>query len=246
MDAYEHQRMFEHEDRSWWFRARRQVIAAALDKAELPAGARVADIGCGTGGNLPMLTRYGTVTGVEMSPLAAELARSRGLAEVAVGTAESTSLESDSFDLVTMFDVLEHLDDDMAGLAEVRRLLRPAGWFCCTVPAFMLLWSGHDVALEHRRRYRKAELVDRLEAAGLGPQLVSYTNVALFPPVAGVRLLRRLGAKLGLEESTQADGVDVPPAPINAALQALWGVERFTLGKLPAPFGVSLIALSRG
>ncbi len=238
MEAIEYERMHAEEERSWWFRGRRRVLEAAVDRLGLPADARIVDVGCGTGGNLVMLQRHGEALGVEPSPVGAAYARQRTGARVVEATAEDTGLPSASADLVTAFDVLEHLDDDLAALRELRRVLTPGGRLLVTVPAFMMLWSGHDVALHHRRRYRRPELRQRLREAGLRVDWLSYYNAALFPPVAAVRLARRLvgGGR------AKADGVTPPPAPLNRALEGLFAAERFVVGRAPLPFGVSLMA----
>jgi len=247
----EHERMFSAEDRSWWFRGRRRVLERVIADLGLPPGADLVDIGCGTGGNLPMLAGFGAVTAVERSPHAAAHAADRATAaRVVVASAEATTLPDASADLVTLLDVLEHLDDDRAGLAEARRLLRPGGLLLLTVPAFMLLWSGHDEALDHRRRYTRAPLAALLRDAGLVPDLVTYYNAALFPPVLAVRLARRAADRLarGLGRAPRpahADGTDSLPTPANAALEAVFAAERHLVGRLPLPFGVSLLAVAR-
>ncbi len=238
MEAIEYERMHAEEERSWWFRGRRRVLEAAVARLGLPEGARIVDVGCGTGGNLAMLQHYGDAVGVEPSPVGAAYARERTGAEVVEATAEDTRLPAASADLVTAFDVLEHLDDDLAALGELRRVLKPGGRLLVTVPAFMMLWSGHDVALHHRRRYRRAQLHERLSRAGFRVDWVSYYNASLFPAVAAVRLTRRL---LG-GGATKADGVSPPPPPLNRALEALFAAERHVVGRAPLPFGVSLIA----
>ena len=143
--------------------------------------------------------------------------------------------------LITMLDVLEHLDEEAPALSEVRRLLVPGGHLLITVPAFMMLWSGHDVALHHRRRYRRPELRRRLQEAGLEVQWLTYYNTALFPAVAGVRLTRRL---LG-GGADEADVADDAPGPMSGLLEGLFAAERHLVGRVPLPFGVSLVGVAR-
>ena len=241
MQEAEYERMYEAEQVSWWFRARRRILSDVIGRLSLPSDTQIVDIGCGTGGNLPMLEAYGEVTGVEYSPTGAQFARTRTESQIVEGSATQTSLENGSFDLATMLDVLEHLEDDKAGLDEVYRVLKPGGHFVFTVPAFMMLWSAHDEALHHYRRYRRPELNHKLAEAGFGVDWISYYNTSLFPPVAAVRLARKL---IGGGEAS-ADGVEVPPKPINAMLEGLFAVERHVVGRFRLPFGVSLIGVAR-
>ena len=138
-----------------------------------------------------MLARHGYVTGVEASAHAASLARNASGLAVLTAQAHDTGLPDESFQLATMFDVLEHLDDEGPALNEVQRVLQPGGTFLFTVPAFMMLWSGHDEALHHHRRYRRAPLRALVEGSGLQVAWLSYYNASLFAPVAAIRLARR-------------------------------------------------------
>ena|SRR5947209_1439904 len=137
------------DEHHWWYRGRRRVIRAELDKLVLPPDARVLDAGCGSGRTLQELADYGTVSGIELSEEAAELARARGIGEVRVGRLEELPWDDDTFDLITCLDVIEHTPDDVVALAELRRVCRPGGWLLVTVPAYQALWSLHDEANHH-------------------------------------------------------------------------------------------------
>ena len=240
MEETEYERMAAAESGSWWFRARRQILNDVVGRLGLPPDPRIVDIGCGTGGNLPMLARHGYVTGIEASTTAS--AKARDATGLAVLTAEShaTGLPDGAFQLVTMFDVLEHLDAEQPTLDEVRRLLAPGGHFLFTVPAFMSLWSGHDEALHHHRRYRRRPLREVVEAAGLKVDWLSYYNATLFPPVATIRITRRL---LG-GGSKEAD-VGATDGWASGLLEAVFAAERHVVGRWTLPFGVSLIGVAR-
>ncbi len=242
MEVHEYARMYEAEDRSWWFRGRRRVVEQVVASLALPAEARIVDVGCGTGGNLPMLARHGGVVGIEPSPEARRFARSRGAAAIAEGDAYATGLEECMADLVTLLDVLEHLRDEARALAEVRRVLRPGAPLLVTVPAFMTLWSAHDEVLHHERRYVKRGLRRVLEDAGFTIDWLTYYNAGLFPAVAAVRVARRALPGRG---AARADGAELPPLPLNLALEELFAAERHVVGRLPLPFGVSLIGVAR-
>ena len=144
------------DEHHWWYRGRRRVIRAELDRLPLPAGAHVLDAGCGSGRTLVELVRYGgEVSGIELDTDAAELARRRGLGEVQVGRLEELPWDDATFDLITCLDVIEHVPDDVAALVELRRVARPGGWLLVTVPAYQALWSHHDEANHHYRRYSR-------------------------------------------------------------------------------------------
>lgn len=155
MDAAEIQRLAEYEEWYWWHRAR-QTIVTTLLRRHLPEGVpsrRVLDVGCGAGATSLVLREFGTVLGVDFGVEAATAARGRGL-QSACMDAGHLGVRDESFDIVVALDVLEHLDDDVAAARELRRVLKPGGLLLVTVPAYRWLWSDHDVALGHRRRYR--------------------------------------------------------------------------------------------
>src|SRR5712691_3232824 len=161
MQAHTYAIMREVEDQHWWYVGRRRIIASWVENVCREIGKqrpRILDVGCGTGANLQMLAEFGAAEGVDVSTEALDFCRARGLAEVKQGEAESLPFEDASFDLVTGLDVVEHLDDDIAGLSEMRRVLRPEGRAVLFVPAFMFLWGVQDDISHHRRRYTRAEL----------------------------------------------------------------------------------------
>jgi SAM-dependent methyltransferase len=240
MEDNEYERMAGAETHSWWFRARRRILTQAIRRLELPPDPRIVDVGCGTGANLAMLAEHGYVTGVEPSTRAASLARTSSGLAVLTAEAHETGLPDGRIQLVTMLDVLEHLDDEAPALREVTRLLQQGGYFLFTVPAFMMLWSGHDEALHHHRRYRRGPLRRLVEAAGLEVEWVSYYNASLFPPVAAIRLARRLvGGGSRSADVGQVSGWR------SQLLEGLFAAERHVVGRVPLPFGVSLIGVAR-
>lgn len=227
MDEGEIRRSAELEDRHWWYAARRALVRRLV--APLPPG-RALDVGCGGGGNTAVLRDLGwRVVGLEHSPVAAALAARRGLA-VARADARRLPVRDASVDLVMSTDVWEHVDDDAAVAAEAARVLRPGGRALVAVPCSMKLWSGHDVALGHVRRYERDQLAGLLDGAGL--RLVDLTSWnVLLRPVARARRRRRVTSASEMEP--------VHPA-LNAALRAVVGAERvLPVGRLP---GISLVA----
>ncbi len=240
MKAELYGRMRELEDRHWWFTGRRRIVAEIIRRLDLPRDARLLDAGCGTGGNLPLLRSFGELVAAEFDAGAAALARARGVCEVVrAGLPDAMPFAAGRFRLITLLDVLEHIDDDAAALRTLGSLLAPDGRLLITVPAFPFLWGPHDEAHHHQRRYRAAGLRALIEQAGLSVQWQSYYNSALFPAVAAVRLLHRA------RPAGAGDELALPPAPVNAVLEALFAAERHLLGRVPLPFGVSLIAVAR-
>jgi SAM-dependent methyltransferase len=234
----------EVEERHWWFLARRDIVLAVAERV-LPAGATVLDLGCGTGFVLVRLQDHYDAYGLDLSPIALDLCRKRGLSQVSLGSPEDLSaVEGRRFEGVFLLDVLEHLDDDAGALRRIREALSPGGAVIVTVPAFMFLWSRHDEINEHRRRYTRSELADLLQRSGLHLEQVSYFNSYLFPLAAGARVGGRL---LGRRAP---GGLSVPRAPLNALLRRIFAAEKSRLVRSTGrrggpPFGVSLLAVGR-
>jgi SAM-dependent methyltransferase len=230
------------EDRHWWYRGRRRVLECVLCGVELPARARILDAGCGSGRNMIELGRHGTVTGVELSPTSAELARARNAGEVLIGSVLEMPFPDDSFDLAVSLDVIEHLHDDLAALRELRRVVAPGGALLVTVPAYQWLWSGHDEMSHHRRRYTRRTLHEVAEHAGWRPVLTTYFNSLLLPIAVVLRVLDRVNRK------TTESSLDlwVPPEPFNWLLERPLEIEAHVIargGRIPA--GLSLLTLFR-
>jgi SAM-dependent methyltransferase len=230
------------EDRHWWYRGRRTVIERVLDGLDLPPGARILDAGCGSGRNMVELARRGTVTGVELSPTSVCLARERGVGEVIEGSVLDMPFADDSFELAVSLDVVEHLEDDVAALRELRRVVVPGGALVVTVPAYQWLWSGHDVINHHHRRYTRRSLQSVAERAGWRQERTTYFNSLLLPAAILLRVLDRFSRK------TTESSLDlwVPPRPANWLLERPLALEAAMIGsggRIPA--GLSLLAVFR-
>jgi SAM-dependent methyltransferase len=217
------------EDRHWWYKERRAILTRELRR--LPATGQALDIGAAGGGNTRVLQSHGwRALALEYSDSVADVAKARGIHAIN-GDARNLPLASDTCDLVTAFDVLEHIDEDYLAAAEVARVLKPGGTALIAVPCDMALWSAHDDAVGHVRRYTKPELINVIEKAGMTVETVWSWNVLLRPVVA----LRR-------KSSTGSDLDEVPPL-LNAALTAIIVAERYLPAKsLP---GVSLFLRAR-
>jgi SAM-dependent methyltransferase len=204
---------------------------------------RIFDVGCGAGEMLDILTAYGRVGAIDMSDKAVSYCRDRlgDAVDVNVGRIPDDLPPAGSMDLITAFDVIEHIDDDVGALKAIHNALRPGGLFVCTVPAFQFLWSHHDEVNHHKRRYRAPLLRERLENAGYRIDHLSYFNTWLFPVAAAARLAQRV------RPSADDSGSDLsmPPGPVNEILTRLFASERHVVRRHRLPFGVSLVAVAR-
>ena len=234
--------MLDVDEHHWWYRGRRRIIRAELDRIPLASGAHVLDAGCGSGRTLEELGRYGEVHGIELNPEAADVARARGRGEVLVGRLEALPWDEDTFDLITCLDVIEHTPDDRVTLRELRRVCKPGGWLLVTVPAYQALWSLHDVANHHYRRYGRRTLRSAALAAGWTVVRMSSFNTLLLAPAAVVRLAQR--RELPSDGYTPA--LTLGPAWLNQALEGPLRVEAKWLAQgRTLPVGLSLIAVMR-
>jgi SAM-dependent methyltransferase len=233
------------EEWHWWFRGRRNILEAVL-RRELPPGESliIAPVGCGPPEGLAWLLPFagprGRVVGLDLDSRHARGEQDR--VEFVMGKVEAAPLASHSCDAVLALDVLEHLDDDAAGLREAARLVKAPGLLVVTVPAFPSLWGGQDEVSHHRRRYTRKSLLHSFAQAGLPEPRVTYFNTLLFPPVAAVRWLRRAA---GLGTRSRSDFEDNHPGLLNSALALLFSLERHLVQRFPLPWGVSLLATVR-
>jgi SAM-dependent methyltransferase len=240
MKPAEYEAMLALDERHWWYRGRRRVLRAVLDGLELPprSGARVLDAGCGSGRTLDTLTRYGEPTGTELNPVGVAAARGRGY-EVREARVEALPFEDANFDLVTCLDVIEHTDDDIVSLRELRRVTRPQGRLVVTVPAHPRLWSRHDEMNGHRRRYTRRSLRAAAEGAGWQVDRMTGFNVVYLAPAALVRMSRR-----GAPEQDGTSELALTPPSLNALLELPLGLEAALVRRgLDLPPGLSLLAV---
>jgi len=222
----------------WYFRGRRTLIQGVLRRLLPRRPLRLLDIGCGTGTLLSTLEQFGEAVGMDTSDALLAVARAAGLDARKGALPDDLVVPPRWADVVLLLDVIEHLDDDVAGLRAARRALRDDGLLVVAVPAYPALWSGHDVALGHRRRYTASGLRSVVETAGYRVQYLSYFNTFLFPAIASIRLWKRLRGD---------DRHDLRrPGPIaNAVLERLFALERHLVPRRPLPFGTSLLLVAR-
>jgi SAM-dependent methyltransferase len=239
VETQELERLAGFEEWYWWHRGRQSIVRRLLRRyARKPS--RILDVGCGTGATSELLRECGSVCGFDAHPAALRLARRRGL-PVARASAERIPVRDAALDVVVALDVLEHLDDDRRALAEILRVLRPGGLLIATVPAYPFLWSSHDEALGHRRRYRRGELRERVAAAGFETLLCSYLMASILPAAIAVRLAERVWRRSGPARS----GYVALPRFANALLAGIVGLGGHLATVAPLPFGLSIVAVAR-
>ena len=239
MDRIVYERMAAHDTTHWWYRARRDILSDYLTRyGALPRDARILEIGCGTGHNLPMLASFGEVDAIEIDETAGKFAAER--LGKPIGTSplpELTGVEPGTYDLVAVLDVVEHVEDDVAALKAIASVLKPGGKILITVPAHQWMWSAHDVVNHHKRRYSKGTLTEALKKAGLGWKKLRWFNSLLFPAAVAARMAGRLTGK--------DDSDDSPPSrPLNAIFETVFRLERHLLGRVPMTPGLSIIVLA--
>jgi SAM-dependent methyltransferase len=243
------------EDKHWWFVGRRAILESFLrdivERIKIQTGAgevppkdgiqnalRILDVGCGTGANLEMLSQFGNAEGVDVSDEALEFCRRKGL-NAQKGLAERLPFENEMFDLTTALDVVEHLDDDVAGLREMYRVTKVGGYSLIFVPAFMWLWGVQDDVSNHRIRYTKNQIVERLEKAGFTVDRATYANWTFFAPIlAGRTIMKLTGIKPESENNVNVSA-------LNGMFGKLFAAERYWLRKFDFPVGVSIVIVAK-
>jgi SAM-dependent methyltransferase len=244
------------ESKHWWFVGRRAILESFLSqivkrfeshrqaasnqpsKAGTQTGLRILDVGCGTGANLEMLSQFGQAEGVDVSDDALQFCREKGL-KAQKGLAERLPFEDGTFDITTALDVIEHLDDDIAGLKEMFRVTKHGGYSLIFVPAFMWLWGVQDDVSNHRIRYTKRQIVERLKKAGYTVERATYANWTFFAPIlAGRTLMKLTGIKPESENNVNISA-------LNRIFGKLFAAERFWLRNVNFPFGVSIVIVAK-
>lgn len=235
--------MDEVEGSHWWFVGRRAILESFLNTicSKLKtqnSRLRILDVGCGTGANIQMLSQYGEAEGVDVSDDALEFCRKKGL-KVQKGLAEALPFDDETFELTTALDVVEHLDDDIAGLKEMYRVTKRGGYSLIFVPAFMWLWGVQDDISNHRIRYTKSQIVERLRIAGYTVERSTFANWTFFAPIlAGRTIMKLTGIKPESENNITISG-------LNGIFGKLFSSERLWLRNFNFPFGVSIVVVAK-
>lgn len=232
-------RMAALDQTHWWYVARRRILREAIARlVRPPQAARILEIGCGTGHNFAMLGEFGTIDAIEVDDAARAIASERlGRPVGSAPLPELPGIADGQYDLIALLDVLEHIRDDRAALASIRRKLAPGGRILLTVPANEWMWSAHDTVHHHFRRYNPATLRRTFADAGATAHFIGHFNSLLFPLAAGFRIAGKL---MGRDQADDAQ----PAAPLNRAFTGIFAAERHLVGRVPMPFGVSLLAIA--
>jgi SAM-dependent methyltransferase len=239
MERVVYQQMAELDDRHWWYRARREILAELIRReGELPRDAAILEIGCGTGHNFAMLGQFGHVDALELDDEARAISEKRlGRTVMSSPLPELAGVPDHHYDLIGAFDVIEHIDDDAAALAAIATKLKPGGKFMMAVPAHPWMWTAHDVVNHHKRRYSKRALKTLVEDSPMRLEKIGYFNSILFP----LAVAQRAASKVRGRDSAD---VKLPLPPINLALEKIFASERYLVGRLPLPMGLSLFAVA--
>ena len=242
MEKEEYDIMFRLEESHWWYIGMRRIVNEVLNEF-LPqrSGLRILDAGCGTGGMINFLTRYGNVVGIDTSSDAISLCCKRDVRHLAQASVTNLPFEDSSFDLIVSFDVLYHQDvlDDRQALNEFRRVLKPNGHLFLRLPAFDWLRGSHDQRVHTRRRYGASEIKRKLEASGFDVDKVTYANTILFPIALAVRASENI-----FRWQSRLD-VELAPRLLNDLLAGVLGMEGKLVRRASLPWGLSVLAWAR-
>lgn len=237
----EYRVMFELEDRYWWYRGVRALLKNWLERYA-PRPALILDGGCGTGANLQLLQRYGIALGVDIAESAIDFCRARGIApeHLTLASLNGLPFPNDFFDVVVSLEVICNITNDQRALNEIARVLKASGHAIIQVPAYPWLWSRHDVAVGHQRRYVARDLRAKLVRAGMRVERLTHANALMFPAIAARRLWQRVFANSTIHS-------DLAPLPraFNTLLSALYVAEMQLVTRVDVPWGVSLVVLAQ-
>lgn len=237
MEEHIYPLFYKIEKEHWWFTARQKIILEYIKKhVNISKETTLLDVGCGTGAIIEMLSNHFNTYGLDSSPQAIEFCRKRGLTNLFQGNLESFNKDR-KFDIITILDVIEHIDDDVKLLRQSNELLKENGSVVVTVPAFQFLWSYHDIVTHHKRRYTKNQLIKVVKSAGFQIKHITYFNSLLFP----IAVLKRMASKIiGFKDTSD---LNIPPQLINKLLKLIFQSEAEIINRISLPLGLSLLCL---
>ena len=240
MDNNEYQKLYKFENFYWWHIGRKQIIQTLLSKIRLKTNSRILDAGCGTGGNMRILAQFGNVIGIDNSPEAIKFCKKRGFENIQLKNIENTGFSDNSFDLIVALDLLEHLDNDVEVLKEFHRVLKKDGYILISVPAYQFLWSEHDVAVHHKRRYSMKEINKCLLKANFQIIRKTFAITFIVPIVFIYRIIPKIFS--GFKQQKSSDYV-ILPSFVNNFFIFLLSIEAFLLKYINFPFGISIMCI---
>ncbi len=240
MDVVYLKQMYELEDSYWWFVARRRLVRSLIGRHAGSSPLKILDAGAGTGALMSSLADLGEVWGCDISPEALAFCRQRGLENLVECSVEHLDFPDNAFDVLTGCDVIEHVEHDDQALCEFHRVLRPGGIAILTVPALQWLWSPHDEALNHLRRYHREPLRRMLQTAGFEELRLTYVTSFLSPLMAIHRLWMRI-----VGGGVRKTGITPLPYGLDRLFRAIQELEAFFVHTTGLPWGASLVAVVR-
>lgn len=245
MQKYLYEDLYNLEETHWWHKSKRELVTYFLEKYfsrkyNKSKYNKILDVGCGTGKNMEQLQKYGNVWGLDNSKEAIKFCRKRGLKNLQLASAEKTKFKANSFDIITLLDVLEHTDDNKT-LKEMRRILKKNGILIITVPAFSWLWSKWDKVLHHKRRYNKNDLLEILRDNSFKIIKATYLYSFLVLPVFFIRKLKR---RVFYKQEYPSDFRLNHPL-LNNIMNLLAGLEFKISEKIKIPFGTSILVIAK-
>lgn len=239
MESYLYSDLYELEDKHWWHKAKRKRVVSLIQEFSKQKNPKIADIGCGTGKNVEVFSRIGTAWGVDPSKDAIAFCKKRKLKHLKLGTIEKTGFTDGSLDIVTILDVLEHIDNEDAAITELKRILKKDGMLVLTVPAFTFLWSQWDVVLHHKRRYTTTQISDLLEKHGFQIQTLSYMYPWLVLPAYLVRFFKSKNS-----DEQYASDFQLSHPIVNQLIGIVTDIEQWLMRYIHFPIGTSIICVA--
>ena len=236
MEKHLHKLFADLENHRWWSVGIRQIQLFFVKKYLPVPFPEILDIGCGPGATLKELSKLGHTIGIDNSKYALQLAKQRGLKNIRYGDVLHLPFSENSFHIVTAFDVIEHVDDDIKGLTEIKRVMKKGGIVIFTSPAYMWLYDDHDRMNHHFRRYTTRKFIEKAKNLGLNVRFCTYCNTFLFPFIVLVKVFNRIR---GMSRFNNED----TPEPLNSILKLIFSSERYVLNMVPFPFGLSILAV---
>lgn len=242
MNKNEYQKLYNFENFYWWHVGRKQIIQSLLQEISLKNNSRILDAGCGTGGNMKILARFGNVIGIDNSPEAIKFCKKRCFENIQLKNIENTGFSDNSFDLIVALDILEHLENDVEALKEFHRILKEDGYILISVPAYQFLWSEHDAAVHHKRRYSMKEINKCLLKANFQITKKTFAISFIAPAVFIYRIIQKIYSKS--KKQKNSDYV-ILPVLLNNFFIFLLRIEAFLLKYMNFPFGISIMCIAR-